>query len=155
MTIPNTAEVTSPASYLFETDLNIYSSSTATFTTISLLNAEGEAILSIGAKPRSKGSTFTFTVKEGSETVEINETSINQYSDHNLRVEYTPSAEDTASVSIYVDGKLCYKNAEYSSAATEGDKDMTFSAVKFAHSDTTNTVKLRLDSTIITTIAGE
>ena len=154
ITFANPAKAENPASYLFETDLTTYSSSTASYTTISLLNDEGAAIFNISIKPRSTGSTFTFTVNDG-ETREINETNLKQNGENSLRVEFTPSEGDTASVKIYVNGKLCYENAEYATDAIAGDKDMTFSAVGFYHSDSANNIKLRLDSTVIATIPAE
>lgn len=154
ITIPNGKTAENPASYLFETDLTTYSSSTATYTTISLLNADGTAFFNIGIKPRSTGSSFTFTVNDG-ETREINETSLKQNGENTLRVEYVPTAEDTASVKIYTNGILSYENAEFKTDAVAGDKDMTFSAVGIYHSDNANNVKLRLDSTTIVTIPAK
>ena len=154
ITMANTAAAENPAFYLFETDFTTYSSASVTYTTISLLNEDGSAIFSIGIKPRAAGSSFTFTVNDG-ETREINEASLKQNGENNLRVEFAPSEGDTASVKIYVNGKLCYENAEYTADAIAGDKDMTFSAVGFYHSDSANNVKLRLDSTVIATVPAE
>ena len=154
ITIPNSKTAENPGSYLFETDLTTYSSSTATYTTISLLNSDGTAFFNIGIKPRSTGSSFTFTVNDG-ETREINETSLKQNGENTIRVEYVPTAEDTASVKIYTNGKLSYENAEFKTDAVAGDKDMTFSAVGIYHSDNANNVKLRLDSTTIATIPAK
>jgi hypothetical protein len=152
--LPNTSKAENPASYLFETDLTTYSTSSSTYTVISFLNEEGEAFFSIGIKPRSAGSSFTFTVNDG-ETREINEKSLKQNGENNLRVEYIPTEGDTASVKIFVNGKLCYENAEYKTASVSGDKDMSFANLVFSHADNANNIRLRLDSTIIATIPAE
>ena len=154
ITIPNDVTVENPAYYLFETDLTTYSSSSSTYTTLFFLNSEDNAFFSMGITPRSTGSSFTFTVNDG-EIREINENSLNQKGENTLRVEYTPSSEDTASVKIYVNGMLCYENAEYKTDAVAGDKDMTFSKIGIYHADNSNNVKLSLDSIIIATIAAD
>ena len=139
--------------HVFEADIYVYCPNNGTPTYVNILNADGEAFWGFNVVTAGDGSTFSLTVRGGSDDGKCftEEMTLRQRDWYNVRVEYGFASDDEVEINVYVDGKLA---ATYTDSVAP-DNDSSFSKVQFYHADGASNATINLDNAIITSVKAD